>query len=93
LWFNRNNWLLYIPDVIYVRYLGLYGCWIFRDVIKTGTSETKTKTKTRPVKTKTKTKIGPIETKTKTKTTKKWSWTVSRPRPGLETNISVIKFD
>jgi hypothetical protein len=60
-----------------------------RDVIKTGTSETKTKTKTGPVKTKTKT--GPIETKTKT--TKKWSWTVSRPRPGLETNISVIKFD
>jgi hypothetical protein len=51
-----------------------------RDVIKTGTSETKTKSKT-----------GPIETKTKT--TKKWSWTVLRPRPGLETNISVIKFD
>jgi hypothetical protein len=65
----------------------------YRDVIKTGTSETetKTKTKTRPVKTKTKTKNGPIETRTKT--TKKWSWTVSRPRPGLETNISVIKFD
>jgi hypothetical protein len=58
-----------------------------RDVIKTGTSETKTKT--RPVKTKTKIKTGPIETKT----TKKWSWTVLRPRPGLETNISVIKFD
>jgi hypothetical protein len=53
--------------------------WIMciRDVIKTGTSQTKTKTKT-----------GPIETKTKT--TKKWSWTVSRPRPGLETNISDV---
>ena len=57
---------------------------------KTRQAETKTETKTREATTKTKTSR--VETKTKTKTSKKWAWSVSRPRPGLETHIHAPTF-
>jgi hypothetical protein len=70
--------------------IGIIPVFVLETETKTETarSETETETKTGRSETETETGTGILETETETKTIKNRSREVSRPRPGLETNIT-----